>query len=303
MNVYLEFFNFGICTSSLLSLCTEQDMGQILEYKHMYFFWDITWLKEASINAFAFPLFSSLILTLQLSSPSFSFSSSRIAVGLLCQWLEENDGTARVALLGLVFMMGLLKDLKLSSAIQLSVGGSSNSNGMLQTVLSNYYSKTKSTTVSGAVLWTTAIKLFLKLSHHQEVDPLIIFNLYVQLWILYQHDSKHTPKTGIYLHDLAVHAASQYQIVCLCSVNVESQECLFSQIKQTSLRKTNRKPENVLTTILLSLQAEKKVGVGNAAMKGQESMVAMVAKKVPRHNGTSMDKSFVKTGSTVGKLT
>ena len=152
--------------------------------------------------------------------------------------------------------------------------------------LGHNYSKTKSTTVSGAVLWTTAIKLFLKLSHHQEVDPLIIFNLYVQLWILYQHDSKHTPKTGIYLHDLAVHAASQYQIVCLCSVNVESQECLFSQIKQTSLRKTNRKPENVLTTILLSLQAKKKVGVGNAAMKGQESMVAMVAKKVPRHNGT-----------------
>jgi len=54
---------------------------------------------------------------------------------------------------------------------------------------------------------------------------------------------------------------------------MESQECLFSQIKQTSLRETNRKPENVLPTILLSFQAKKKVGVGNAAMKGQESMV------------------------------
>ena len=53
MNVYLKFFNFDIqmsfhLQSSMLSLYTEEDMGQILGYQHMYIFWAITWLKEAA---------------------------------------------------------------------------------------------------------------------------------------------------------------------------------------------------------------------------------------------------------------
>lgn len=98
----------------------------------------------------------------------------------------------------------------------------------------------------------------------------------------------------IYLHDLPVHAAPQYQIVCLRSTNSESQERLFSQAKQTSLRATNRKPENVLPTVLLSLQAKKEVGRGATNMKAQDSMVATVAKNVPAYSGTVVKKTFIK---------
>lgn len=97
---------------------------------------------------------------------------------------------------------------------------------------------------------------------------------------------------GIYLHDISVHAAPQYEIVCLRSTNSESQERLFTQIKQTSLRATNRRVENVLPTVLLSLQAKQKVKVGTG-MKGQDSMVSAVTKRLPICPGTTMDKPFV----------
>ena len=111
----------------------------------------------------------------------------------------------------------------------------------------------------------------------------------------------HSPKEqssnhlfGIYLHDIAVHAAPQYEIVCLRSTNSESQERLFTQIKQTSLRATNRKVENVLPTVLLSLQAKQKVSVGTS-MKGQDSMVSAVAKHLPKYPGTIIKKEFIKS--------
>lgn len=137
--------------------------------------------------------------------------------------------------------------------------------------------------VSGAALRTASIKLFLKLLQHEEAHPLIVELLRTVVKVselLYLHDSKRSPKTvlqlynatwlhhelcahlihspkeqssshlfGIYLHDIAVHAAPQYEIVCLRSTNSESQERLF---KQTSLKATNTKVENVLPTVLLS---------------------------------------------------
>lgn len=96
------------------------------------------------------------------------------------------------------------------------------------------------------------------------------------------------------MHDIAVHAGPQYEIVCLRSTNSESQERLFTQIKQTSLRATNRKVEYVLPTVLLSLQAKQKVTVGKTScMSGQESMVSAVAKYLPMYPGTTIDKDFV----------
>ena len=69
------------------------------------------------------------------------------------------------------------------------------------------------------------------------------------------------------LHNISVHPAPQYEIVCLCSTNSESQERFFAQIKQTRLKATNRRVENVLPTVLLSLQAKQLVKVGTG-MKG-----------------------------------
>ena len=65
---------------------------------------------------------------------------------------------------------------------------------------------------------------------------------------------------GIYLHDLVVHAPPIYQEVCLRSTNAESQERRFSQAKHIGLKSTNRKPENVLPTILMCMQARQSVG-------------------------------------------
>ena len=140
---------------------------------------------------------------------------------------------------------------------------------------------------SGALYRAAAIKILLKLQKTPLVDPMLmtLLTTAVQMCeILYLQDSKWTPQKilrlyncswlhhelcsqfisppkfqnlthlfGQYLHDLVVHAPPQYELVCLRSTNAESQERLFSQAKHISLRATNRKPENVLPTILLSL--------------------------------------------------
>ena len=180
--------------------------------------------------------------------------------------------------------------------------------------------------VSGAVLRTACMKLFLKLLQHNEVNPLVVQLEQTAVKIsdiFYCHEVKWAPKTvlqlynvtwlhhelcvhlihspkqqsrshffGVYLHDISVHAAPQYEIVCLRSTNSESQERLFCQIKQASLRATNRKVESILPTVLLSLQAKRKVASG-ISMKGQDSIVSAVAKYLPTYPGTTIDKEFV----------
>ncbi len=90
-----------------------------------------------------------------------------------------------------------------------------------------------------------------------------------------------------------MHGPLQYELVCLRSVNAESQERLFSQAKHISVRATNRKPENVLPTILLSMQAKQKTGEPLECMKKQESMVSAVGAKVPEYTGTKISKTFI----------
>ena len=147
--------------------------------------------------------------------------------------------------------------------------------------------------VSGAYLRVAAIKLYATLKHHK-IDPLLkeLLNTIVRASeLLYSYDSKRSPNTilclynitwfhhelcrhflsnpkhqsrshffGIYLHDLVAHAPCIFQEVCLRSTNAESQERLFSQAKHISLKATNHKPENVLPTILLCMQARQNTG-------------------------------------------
>ena len=98
---------------------------------------------------------------------------------------------------------------------------------------------------------------------------------------------------GVYLHDLVVHAPLQYEAVCLRSTNAESQERLFSQAKHISLRATNRKPENVLPTILLSLQARGKMGDTQQSVRKQDSIVSSAAKRLPPFEGTFVESDFI----------
>ena len=142
---------------------------------------------------------------------------------------------------------------------------------------------------SGALFCAAAIKVLLKLQKTPLVDPMLlthssqtfrnfiserfetnpqkILQMYNCSWMHHElclhfmsfpkfQNTTHFFRQ--YLHDLVVHAPPHYEVVCLRSTNVESQEKFFSQAKHISLRAINWKPENVLPIILLSLQARQK---------------------------------------------
>ena len=180
--------------------------------------------------------------------------------------------------------------------------------------------------LSGAFLRVAAIKLPLKLQN-QEVDPLIkaLISTIVHIsGIVYSYDSVRAPKSvlqlynltwyhhelcchflsnpklqksshffGIYLHDLVMHAPAIYQLVCLRSTNAECQERLFSQAKHISLRATNRKVENVLPTILVSMQARQSLGNCQHSIQKQNSMVSTAATKLSSYTGTYISHTFI----------
>ena len=180
--------------------------------------------------------------------------------------------------------------------------------------------------VSGAFLRIAAIKLLVKLQH-QDIDPLLkaLLSTIVRVSeILYSYDSNRTPKTvlqlynftwyhhelcchfvsnpkhqsrshffGIYLHDIVVHASYIFQQVCLRSTNGESQERLFSQAKHIGLKATSRKPENVLPTILLCMQARPNTGNCLQSIHKQDSMVSVAASHVCKYTGTYISYTFL----------
>ena len=98
---------------------------------------------------------------------------------------------------------------------------------------------------------------------------------------------------GTYLHALVSHGPPQYQLICLRSANAESTEQLFSQIKHISLKATNRKSDNVLTTVQLSMQSKEMINTSHSH-PSDESMVSQFAKKVPSYKETVISKSFIK---------
>lgn len=79
------------------------------------------------------------------------------------------------------------------------------------------------------------------------------------------------------------------------STNAESQERLFSQAKHISQRATNRKPENVVPTVLLSLQARQKSGEVQRSLKKQETVVSSISRSLLPFQGTKISKSFLNT--------
>ena len=116
--------------------------------------------------------------------------------------------------------------------------------------------------------------------------PKTVLRLYNLTWLHHElcRELIHSPKTqtvthlfGIYLHALTVHAPVQNHIMSLLSVNAESQERLFSQIKRISLRTTNRKVDNVLPTIMLCVQARQKIEDSKPLSTKQEGTVTTVS--------------------------
>ena len=67
-------------------------------------------------------------------------------------------------------------------------------------------------------------------------------------------------------------------------------ERLFSQVKHVSMRATNRKPDNVKTTVLLSMQAKEIIKTGPD--EAQDGVMSKVSKQVPPYKGTNVSRSF-----------
>ena len=180
--------------------------------------------------------------------------------------------------------------------------------------------------ISGAVLRRAAITLLLKLQNSSAGRAVVmLLDTIIRIsQLLYMPDLKRCPKMvlrlynctwfhhelckqlfptlknqtlthffGIYLHAIVVHAPLQFHIMPLSSVNAESQERLFSQAKRISLRATNRKPDNVLPTILVGIQARQKMGDSKSSTMKQESIVRSVSSKLPTYSGTVIEKSFI----------
>ncbi len=192
--------------------------------------------------------------------------------------------------------------------------------------LTHIIESTLGDTSSGVHLRVALIKVYLKILNIPNVDDdlkQLLASLVKMSQILYVPDSGRNPKTvlqlynvtwvhhelccphpktqtrdklyGTYFHDLLVHAPTQFQMVCLRSTNAESTERLFSQIKHISQRATNRKPDNVVATILLSMQAREQTGATStiSSLDKQVSMVSKVGRKVPQYSGTLIKRSFI----------
>ena len=102
---------------------------------------------------------------------------------------------------------------------------------------------------------------------------------------------------GLYLHSLVVHAPRQYEIVCLKSVNTENQEQIFQQAKQIALKCTNRKPENVIPSVLIRLQAKEITGKLSNIYHSAITRVENVSNKTPAFTGTVISKCFIESRS------
>ena len=101
---------------------------------------------------------------------------------------------------------------------------------------------------------------------------------------------------GTYFHSLLVHAPCQYEVVSLLSVNTEKQERLFGQARTAATMTSNRKPENLIKSVLLHLQGKLLIKVKEGAPV--DSRVSRLAQLCPSYKGTSFKKSFIKLRQT-----
>ena len=81
--------------------------------------------------------------------------------------------------------------------------------------------------------------------------------------------------------------------MCLRSDNAEHQEQLFGQARCIASSTSNRKPNNVIPTILLRLQARRDLGQLLPTLQATESQVQTASKAVPPFEGTKLPVSFM----------
>ena len=195
-----------------------------------------------------------------------------------------------------------------------------------RTMLSDLIAANKDNTMTGAKCRLCMIELFLYLINHQvdkeillvetairisklpyleDVDrnPRNILRLYNCTWIHHElcrnlitrlHGSMTYKKLfGLYLHALVVHALQQLEIISLRSVNTENQERIFKQARRSATAASNRHPNNILTTIILRLQAKSAFRTTTDAAQAANSIVAKAGKEVPKYKGTTLPTEFL----------
>ena len=111
----------------------------------------------------------------------------------------------------------------------------------------------------------------------------MLLQLYNNAWLHHELCSEmFNPRSrqrlfGSYLHSISAHAALQYEIVCLKSVSAENQERLFGQARRIATATSNRQPENVISNVLLRLQAKQGSGHLTQSLSKSESQVTKAA--------------------------
>ncbi len=98
---------------------------------------------------------------------------------------------------------------------------------------------------------------------------------------------------GLYLHALTAHAPTQYELVCLRSVNTENQERLFGQARQIAQKCTNRSPQN-MPQVLLHLQAKQEHDTVLHSVRTAETQVSHIAKHLPQMAGSKFATNFLR---------
>lgn len=102
-----------------------------------------------------------------------------------------------------------------------------------------------------------------------------------------------TKMFGTYLHALTVHAPVQYEIMSQKSINTENQERLFGQSRRAAEATSNRHKSNVISTIILRLQAKKEVGQILASVDIANSQVSRAASNLAPFQNTTITTAFI----------
>ena len=126
-----------------------------------------------------------------------------------------------------------------------------------------------------------------------------MLELYNNAWLHHELcrellDPLHISRTkmyGNYLHALCSHAPQQYEIVCLNKT--ENQERFFGQARHTASLTSNQTPENIITNVLLRMQAKHTVGCLLNPIKQADSQVRRAAASLSKFSSTVFSKTFV----------
>ena len=97
---------------------------------------------------------------------------------------------------------------------------------------------------------------------------------------------------GAYFHALTSHAAQQYEVVCLKSINTENEERIFETAKRIASTTSNRKPEQVLPNMLLRLQAGAQKD--RNALEEQNNSIRIAAAHLPCVENTVISKDMTR---------